>query len=90
MEIFKSLETPNIWKQTFIPLAIFVHKFDCWCGWTGLYHALCLGSSIFTLLYYCQSDKTGLKVSSVTFLKIPLNPKRVRLCPRLAILLSTR
>ncbi|WP_228045842.1 hypothetical protein, partial [Tolypothrix sp. LEGE 11397] len=43
-----------------IPLAIFVHKFDCWCGWTGLYHALCLGSSIFTLLYYCQSDKTGL------------------------------
>ncbi|EKF01141.1 hypothetical protein FDUTEX481_08317 [Tolypothrix sp. PCC 7601] len=60
MEIFKSLETPNIWKQTFIPLAIFVHKFDCWCGWTGLYHALCLGSSIFTLLYYCQSDKTGL------------------------------
>ncbi|EKE96746.1 hypothetical protein FDUTEX481_06411 [Tolypothrix sp. PCC 7601] len=62
MEIFKSLETPNIWKQTFIPLAIFVHKFDCWCGWTGLYHALCLGSSIFTLLYYCQSDKTGLRV----------------------------
>ncbi|EKE99523.1 hypothetical protein FDUTEX481_09968 [Tolypothrix sp. PCC 7601] len=66
MEIFKSLETPNIWKQTFIPLAIFVHKFDCWCGWTGLYHALCLGSSIFTLLYYCQSDKTGLIFSNLS------------------------
>jgi hypothetical protein len=60
MKIFKSLKTPNIWKQAFIPLAIFVHKFDCRCGWTGLYHTLCLGSSVFTLLYYCQSDKTGL------------------------------
>jgi hypothetical protein len=43
---------------------IFIHKFYCWCGPTRLYHTLCLGSSICTLLYYCQSDKTGLYLSA--------------------------
>ena len=61
MKVLKSLKTPDIWKQAFIPLAIFIHKFYCWCGPTRLYHTLCLGSRIFTLLYYCQSDKTGLR-----------------------------
>ncbi|MEJ6485783.1 hypothetical protein N0Y54_31635 [Nostoc punctiforme UO1] len=60
MKVLKSLEAPNIWKQAFIPLTIFVHEFDCWCGWTRLYHTLYLGSSVCTLLYYRQSDKTGL------------------------------
>ncbi|RCJ30222.1 hypothetical protein A6V25_35700 [Nostoc sp. ATCC 53789] len=66
MKVLKSLEAPNIWKQAFIPLAIFVHKFNCWCGWTGLYHTLCLGSSICTLLYYRQSDKTGIDSKDIT------------------------
>ncbi|MBW4641213.1 MAG: hypothetical protein KME05_23960, partial [Gloeocapsa sp. UFS-A4-WI-NPMV-4B04] len=47
------------------PLTIFVYKLYCWCGWTRLYHTLGLGSSVCTLLYYCQSDKTGLKPTSL-------------------------
>src|SRR4028118_1504654 len=66
MKVFKSLETSNIWKQVFIPLTIFVHKFYCWCGWTRLYHNLRLGSNVCTLLYYCQSDKTGLNNTGQT------------------------
>ncbi|MBW4640602.1 MAG: hypothetical protein KME05_20715, partial [Gloeocapsa sp. UFS-A4-WI-NPMV-4B04] len=46
-------------------LTIFVHKFYCWSGWTRLYHNLRLGSNVCTLLYYCQSDKTGLIRSEV-------------------------
>lgn len=74
MKVFKSLEAPNIWKQAFIPLAIFVHEFDCWCGWTRLYHTLCLGSSVCTLLYYCQSDKTGINTGIWIFGKKVLLP----------------
>ncbi|MBW4640230.1 MAG: hypothetical protein KME05_18780, partial [Gloeocapsa sp. UFS-A4-WI-NPMV-4B04] len=49
------------------PLTIFVHKFYCWSGWTRLYHNLRLGSNVCTLLYYCQSDKTGLLRLGVSF-----------------------
>ena len=60
MQVLKSFKAPNFWKQLFIPLTIFVHKFYCRCGWTRLYHPLYLYFDVCTLLYSCQSDKTGL------------------------------
>ncbi|HEY9806831.1 MAG TPA: hypothetical protein V6D04_09695, partial [Candidatus Obscuribacterales bacterium] len=40
---------------------IFVHKFYCRYGWTRLCHSLYLGCSVFILLYYLKSDKTGIE-----------------------------